>query len=238
MGSKFENNSAIGIIVAAGSSNRMSGIDKIIAPLDNIPLVIHSLKAFDEAKTITDIVLVIKDERIYEISDMLKKYSFKKNITVTSGGATRQQSVECGMKSVSYDANYFAIHDGARPLVTSDIVDRVVNDAILHGAATAAMPVKDTMKLSVDGSFIDSTPVREQLYICQTPQVFSAKLYKKGLSAAKKIKKEYTDDCQVVEQIGKRVYLSVGSYENIKVTTPDDLIVAGAIIKARNDVLK
>ncbi len=237
MNGKDMNITTVGIIVAAGGSSRMNGTDKILASLCGVPLFIHSLLAFEGADCINEIILVVKKENVSHFSNVVKNYSIKKLTSVIAGGDTRQQSVTCGVNAAIKSADFFAIHDGARPLVTSDIINRVVSDAVNHGAATAAMPVKDTIKISNDNGFISSTPERSELYICQTPQVFSADIYREGLSFAQKHGMTYTDDCQLVEAMDKPVYLSLGSYENIKVTTPEDLIVADAILTGRNGTL-
>ncbi len=213
------------IIVAAGSSTRM-GFDKILTPLCGKPLFIHSVLAFSKAD-IDKIIIVTSSDKIKIIEQELLKYPINKPCTVVMGGATRQQSVNCGAK-LAKNSEIFAIHDGARPLITTDEINEVLAATKQFGAATAAVAVKDTIKISDENGFIKQTPNREHLFSAQTPQCMRAELYFKGFDAAKE---DYTDDNALLEAINIPVKLIKTSYKNIKVTTAEDLVVAKKLME-------
>ena len=148
------------------------------------------------------------------------------------GGATRQQSVRRGADALP-EADFYAVHDAARPLVTPDLIDSAVRDAKRHGAAALAVPVKDTVKLADSAGFIGSTPPRERLWICQTPQVMRADWYYEGYNRAAAAGADYTDDCQLLEAAAKKIFLTMGSYDNFKITTPEDVPAAEAALARR-----
>jgi len=212
------------IIVAAGSASRMNGIDKQFALLGNEPVVLHSILLFDQMDEIHKIVVVTRPEQIERIKALCKD-RLHKDLLVVSGGATRQESVQNGI-AVSEDCDYLAIHDGARPLVKAGDVRKVLEDARIYGAATLGVPTKDTVKLAADDKSIASTPPRDRVYQIQTPQVFEKSLYLHAVSIAKQRGQDFTDDCQLAEADGKKVYITTGSYSNIKITTPEDLGIA------------
>ena len=162
---------------------------------------------------------------------LTEDYSIQKIKTIAVGGKTRQQSVFAGVRAASEDAAYYCIHDGARPLASRQVIAGVLEAAQREGAATAAVKAKDTIKIAGPDGFILSTPDRDSLYLTQTPQVFEASLYREAMEAALAAGKEYTDDCQLVEAIGRRVYMAGGDYANIKLTTPEDQIVAEALLE-------
>lgn len=222
------------IIVAAGSSSRM-GENKMFLLLDGMPVVAKSIQAFGETPEINQIVVVCKEGDIGEMKTILDLYEFHKVSHIVAGGKTRQESVEKGLSCVMEDTKYIAIHDGARPLITPDVISCVIEDAETYGAATACVAAKDTVKICDQEGFVKYTPPREQVYLIQTPQVFQKDEYKNALSKAKETGKEYTDDCQLLEHIDKKVFLSMGSYDNIKLTTPDDYITARALLDSEGE---
>ncbi len=213
------------IIVAAGSSTRM-GFDKILAPLCEKPLFIHSVLAFDAAE-VDKIVIVTSKEKVEIISGEILKYDIKKPCIVTEGGKTRQQSVNCGA-IIAAGSDIFAIHDGARPLITPGEINEVLAATKRFGAASAATPVKDTIKITDEKGFVKETPNRDFLYSAQTPQCMKAELYFKGFSAATT---DYTDDNALLEAISVPVKLIKTSYKNMKVTTAEDLVVAKRLME-------
>ncbi len=213
------------IIVAAGSSTRM-GFDKIMAPLCGKPLFIHSVLAF-ASSNIERIVIVTSDDKIEAIKDEIIKYDIKKPCIVTKGGKTRQESVNCGAK-MAENSEIFAIHDGARPLITPGEINAVLEEVKKFGAASAAVPVKDTIKIIDENGFIKETPNRDYLYSAQTPQCMKSELYFKGYNLAKT---DYTDDNALLEAINIPVKLVKTSYKNIKVTTAEDLAVAKKLME-------
>ncbi|HHV50981.1 MAG TPA: 2-C-methyl-D-erythritol 4-phosphate cytidylyltransferase [Clostridiales bacterium] len=224
---------AAAIIAAAGSFTRMEGIQKQLVLLDGTPAIAHTIKAFQEAENIREIVVVARTQDFSEIINICRQYTFDKVSTVVSGGGTRQQSVFNGINCAQADTKFFAIHDGARPLVTSRTIDRVVESAWNTGAAIAAVPCKDTVKMSDNSGFVAGTPDRKNLWIAQTPQVFERELYLRAAKAAAQNGEDFTDDSQLVERLGVNVCLVESEYENIKITTPGDIAVAHSIIEFR-----
>lgn len=217
------------ILVAAGSSTRM-GENKMFLMLDGAPVIAKSLEALEQTPEIMQIVVVCKGEDIGDVKEIIDTFGFSKVSDIVAGGATRQQSVQRGLDSVLEESEYLLIHDGARPLVTSDIISCVIADAETHGGATASVASKDTIKIADESGFVAATPNREKVFLTQTPQVFEKNTYLQAMDKAVKSGKDYTDDCQLFEQAGKKVYLSAGSYKNIKLTTPEDLYIAQTLI--------
>jgi len=223
------------IIVAGGSSSRMDGIDKQQIPVDQIPVVVRSVAAFSQIRRVWEIVLVCREEYIADYFALARAYELDKVSSVVGGGDTRQESVFRGIAACSPETRYFAIHDGARPLVTRQVIEDCIDAAMEHGAAAAGVAVKDTIKVRNRDGFVTATPDRESLAAIQTPQIFDAKLYLAAMNRAKQLRHTYTDDCQLVEQAGHQVFISPGSYENIKITTPEDVAMADAILNFREE---
>lgn len=221
------------VIVAAGRFTRMEGIPKQLAIIDGKPVIAHTLSAFEKALSVREIVLVVRPEDREAIASICKQYHFTKVSAITDGGATRQESAAAGIACTSPGIAYFAIHDGARPLVASSLIDGVIQAARRYHAASAAVRVKDTVKIADASGFIQSTPDRRFLWNVQTPQVFESGLYQQALQRANEKGMDFTDDCQLVEQLGHRVYLYEADYKNIKITTPEDLSVAEKLLQER-----
>ena len=211
------------VIVAAGSASRMQGTDKILEPLAGEPVILRSVKAFQECDAIREIVIVTSPERILPISDLCNGLS--KVRSVVAGGKTRQDSVRLGLNALSEKVKLAAIHDGARPLATWQLIDRVVRAANSYGAAAPAIPVKDTIK-TVQGGVVKDTPDRSMLQAVQTPQVFDFDLIRGALKKAFEDGASVTDDCSAVERLGMSVKIVEGDERNLKITTPLDLAVA------------
>lgn len=219
------------IIVAAGNSLRMGGGEsKQFLPLCGKEAICYSIEAFEQCTLIEEIILVCREEDRTRLLGLVEKNCFKKVHTAVIGGSTRQQSVKAGILAASKKAEYFAIHDGARPLIRPDTIEAVVREAFCSLAAAAGVPVKDTIKVLNSEGFILSTPDRSALWAVQTPQVFAKELYLKALETAEEKSADYTDDCQLMEQIGIRVKLCMGEYNNIKLTTPEDLTLSEAVL--------
>ncbi len=217
------------ILVCAGNASRMGGINKILMPLGNSNVVGHSMLAFEQCPDIVEIIVVTKLEYFREIQETADRLGITKLTTLTEGGATRQQSVLRGLRKISKESQYIAIHDGARPLVKPAHISKVIRDASVFGGATLGVPVKDTIKV-VDDGLITDTPHRPSLYITQTPQVFRKRLYFEAVDFAEEHGLDFTDDCQLVEAIGGKVYMTVGDYTNIKITTPEDRAIAEVLL--------
>lgn len=220
------------VIVAAGSASRMEGKDKIFLPIGNVPVLIQSLKPFQESPLVREIIVVAREDRIVDVGRLCRDYGFSKLSRVVPGGETRILSVQAGLNEVSANAELIAIHDGARPFLTTDILEEAIKTAGEHGAAAPAVPVKDTIKIAKDG-VVQRTPDRSSLFAVQTPQVFDADLIRGALAKALQDDAAVTDDCTAVERMGFPVVLTSGSEENIKITTPSDILLGEAILEGR-----
>ncbi len=222
------------VIVAAGSSSRMHGIDKQLLDIGGMPVIARAVSAFEKSEIISEIVVVTREDLIEKIKDIIEKYGFNKVKAVVRGADTRQKSVFNGIFAASENCEYIAIHDGARPFVTQEIIENTVNAAIKFGAASAAQTAKDTVKISDKSGKIIKTVDRNTVRLMQTPQVFEKNAY---LTAMKSVPDSelFTDDCMLMEKFGKTVYAVESDSLNIKITTRDDIILAEAILRSRNN---
>lgn len=216
------------VIVAAGSASRMGGIDKVMAQLGGEPMIQRTVRQFQNCDAVSEIVVVTREDLIAPITSLCG--DMPKVRAVVAGGASRQESVHRGLNALSDGIQLAAIHDGARPLVTWQVIDRAIRAANTYGAAAPAIAVKDTIKV-VRGGVVESTPDRALLYAVQTPQVFDFDLLR---GAMKKVEQEnltVTDDCSAVEQMGMKVKIVEGDERNLKVTTPMDLKIAQMLLE-------
>ena len=218
------------VIAAAGSSQRMGGDDKIFIPIHGVPVLAHTILAFQSCKQINEIVVVAREDNLERVADICKKYGISKASNVMTGGANRLESVINGINAVSKKAKLIAIHDGARPCVETDLIKNTIKAATLHHAAAPCVPVSSTLK-SVKGDLITATVDRSDTYEVQTPQVFDADVIKAALHNARKKSIEITDDCKALEIIGFPVRAVAGSSANIKLTTKEDIKIAKAILR-------
>jgi len=216
------------VIVAAGTASRMGGIDKVMAPLVGEPMIVRTVRAFQESDVISEIVIVTREDLILPISNLCA--SMDKVKAVVTGGKSRQESVELGMNALSKEVKLAAIQDGARPLITWQVIDRVVRAANTFGGAVPGVPVKDTIKVA-NGGLVKETPDRKTLQAIQTPQVFDFDLLRGALKKAEEDGAEVTDDCSAVERLGMKVKIVEGDERNIKVTTPMDLKIAELLLE-------
>ena len=216
------------VIVAAGSASRMGGIDKVMAPLGGEPMIVKTVRAFQQCDAIREIVVVTRPDLIVPIMDLCA--SMEKVRAVVAGGSSRQASVSLGLNALSEKVKLAAIQDGARPFVTWQLIDRVVRAAHSFGAAAPAIPVKDTIK-EVTGGVVKQTPDRSTLFAVQTPQVFDFDLLRAALKKAEQEQVQVTDDCSAVERMGMSVKIVEGDERNIKVTTPLDLKIAELLLE-------
>ena len=211
------------IIAGAGASVRMgAGISKQLLKIGGKTVIEHTVQKFEECGYIDEIIIVCPQKEKAVFEEMFPNY------TVTEGGATRQQSVYNGVCVTSADCSLLVIHDGARPLVSVKEICSVIEDAEKYGASTLAVPVKDTIKIVEDSTVID-TPPREKLFAVQTPQVFFKDKYVQAYNTALQNKQEFTDDCRLLESIGESVHITLGSYVNIKITTPEAIVIAESL---------
>ncbi|MCI5795022.1 MAG: 2-C-methyl-D-erythritol 4-phosphate cytidylyltransferase [Ruminococcus sp.] len=217
------------IIVCAGNSTRMGGVNKILMPLGDRLVIGVTMQAFQACGSVSEIVIVAREADIPAIKAEAEAAGITKLTACTVGGATRQESVINGVKQISKEAQLVAVHDGARPLVKPEHIEKVIKDASVFGGATLGVPVKDTIKTVNDG-LISDTPPRKFLYITQTPQIFKRQLYFEGIDFALEHGLDFTDDCQLVEAIGGKVAMTTGDYTNIKITTPEDIKLAEVLL--------
>ena len=223
------------VVAAAGSSSRMGGVNKLLLPLDGMPVLVHTLTALQRSQRVDEIVIATREEDLVEISRLCREYGIEKCRKVIRGGESRVHSVYLACLEASTEAELLAVQDGARPLVTPNVIDRVIEAAGRCSAAAPAVPVKDTVKtVQADGSVV-TTLDRSALRAVQTPQVFEADLLKAALQAALEQNAPITDDCSAVEALGKVVFLVDGDEENLKITTPVDMIFAEAILQRRRE---
>lgn len=217
------------IVPAAGRSVRM-GEDKLFLPLGDVPVILRTLRTLESSVYVTEIVIAAREEQIVPLGQLCKDAALEKVRKIVVGGETRSASVLAGLREADPSSELIAIHDGDRPLVTVDIINAAIEKAALCGAAAPAVPVKDTVKRAANG-VVSGTLDRSELYAVQTPQVFEHGLILGALEKALADGAELTDDCSAVERIGMPVSLTEGSYDNIKLTTPEDLAVGAAILE-------
>lgn len=223
------------LVVAAGSSRRMGGVNKLFQPLDGVPVLVRTLTALERARRVDEIIVAAREEDLLEISRLCREYGISKCVRVVRGGETRVHSALQAALAASPDMELLAVQDGARPLATPELIDQVIAAAVRCGAAAPAVAVKDTVKAVREDGGVTETLDRGRLRAVQTPQVFDAGLLKAALQSALERGSPVTDDASAVEAVGKVVFLVEGDEENLKITTPMDLILAEAIVKARED---
>lgn len=219
------------IIVAAGSSTRMEGVDKTFAPLLGRPLITHTLDRFEEFLPVTQIVLVLAADSVDFGRSLVRDRGYRKVTSVCAGGVRRQDSVKAGLEALE-PCRWVMVHDGARPGLDADLLQRSLEAVSTspHGAAISGVPVKDTIKVVDADGLVTDTPPRESLWAAQTPQIFSYDLL---CRAHAEFDRNATDDAMMVEGLGCQVRVFSGSYENLKVTTPEDLVVMETVLRGR-----
>lgn len=226
------------IIVAAGKGRRMKrDYNKQYILLVDKPIIAHTIEVFENMILIDEIILVVGKSEIDLVKEnIIYKYNFKKVVKVVEGGEERQDSVYNGLKVVNKDCNIVLIHDGARPFVTSSIIEESINIVKDVGACVVAVRVKDTIKVVDKNMEVDYTPNRDTLWAVQTPQTFKYKLILEAYEKLQANNIKVTDDAMLIEKLGRTVKIIEGSYENIKITTPGDLILGEGILRKRENV--
>ncbi|MFC4765974.1 2-C-methyl-D-erythritol 4-phosphate cytidylyltransferase [Effusibacillus consociatus] len=220
------------IVVAAGTGSRMkSDVKKTYMEIAGVPLIIRTLRALEESSLIKEIVLVVGEEDLDDAKSLMDQYGIRRVIRYAAGGPERQDSVRNGLQAVDDSVELVLVHDGARPFINAAEIDRVIQSAAEYGAATIGTPVKDTIK-KVENGFVAETIPRQALYAVQTPQAFQAKLLRESHKKASESGYRSTDDASLVEWTGHSVRIVEGSYRNIKITTPEDLIIAEAFLRS------
>jgi 2-C-methyl-D-erythritol 4-phosphate cytidylyltransferase len=223
----------VAILVAAGRGSRM-GRDKLFLEVAGKPVIAHTWARFDEARSIDEIVVVVRAGMEKKFAALAKKYKFKKQFQIVTGGAERQDSVWAGLEAAPPKAEIVAIHDAARPCVNKDLIAATVKYAEETGAAVAAHPVTDTIKESADGRLIQKTLDRSQLWAMETPQTFRCDVIRRAIAAARAKKMVFTDDTAACELIGQPVRLVSSIAPNPKVTLPGDLLFVETLLNSRN----
>lgn len=220
------------MILGAGNGTRM-GIDKskMLLEIAGKTVIERSVDAFADLPEIDEIIVVCRESDVEEFSELIKDES----VTFVIGGKTRQQSVMNAVETID-ECDYIIIHDGARPLITQKAIINTLDCAMLNDAAATGVKVKDTIKIIDSDMKIVDTPERNTLVSIQTPQIFKFSLYKDALNKAVDANEDYTDDCRLVEKFGADVYTVLGDYENIKITTPEDIPLAESILKMRGEI--
>ena len=227
-----ENKVVSAVIVSAGNSTRMGGINKQFLELDGAPVIVDTITIFQRCYMIDEIIIVTRESEIDAVAKLVEKHDFYKVNNIVAGGETRQLSVYEGVTSTSNITDLVVIHDGARPLVTVKVIEETIKAAAEFGAAATGVKVKDTVKVVDDNDNIIDTPDRTYMRFIQTPQVFDKKLYLDAVNTVEN-NKDFTDDCKLLEAYGKTVKFVDGDYENIKITTPEDVELAESYLKRR-----
>ena len=220
------------VVVAAGSSSRMGGVDKIFAPVLDRPLVCFALDQLEAFPPVTEIVLVLDSGSLAQGRELVDARGYRKVTHVCPGGKRRQDSVRSGLDALT-PCDWVIVHDGARPCLDLPMLERGLAAVQEAGAAVAGVPVKDTIKVVSDQGAVVDTPDRKSLWAAQTPQIFRYDLLR---DAHDRCVEDVTDDAMMVESLGHSVKMFLGSYENLKITTPEDLILAEAFLKQREPV--
>jgi 2-C-methyl-D-erythritol 4-phosphate cytidylyltransferase len=220
------------IIVAAGSSQRM-GFDKLFALLEDKPVVVHTVQAFEHAECVDEIILVGRDDRLTELRELIGRAAFKKVRHIISGGIHRQDSVQAGLNLLGPAIRYVAVHDAARPLITGEQIARVLAGCRIHGAAALAEPITETLKRADEECFVCGGVDRAGLYAMQTPQIFTRDLLIEAYKTVAAKKLSITDEVSAVEQLDAKVLLVPSDEFNLKITYPRDLALAQAFLKRR-----
>lgn len=221
----------IAIILAAGSGTRMKADkSKLLLELNGKTVIERTVAVFSKIKAINEIIVVCKKNDLDDFEKVLGNY----DVSYCFGGDTRQQSVMNAVETID-NCDYLIIHDGARPLVTEKEILDTLDMAVKNGASAVGVPVKDTIKVIDSDCRITDTPDRASLISIRTPQIFSYELYLKASQLAKEQDKDFTDDCRIVENYGKPVFVTMGEYSNIKITTPEDIPMAESIIRTRGE---
>ena len=221
--------SNVAIVLGAGSGTRMkSEKNKMLLEIDGKTVIERSVEAFLDISDVDEVIVTAREQELDTYIELLD-YD---NVSFVIGGKTRQESVKNAVETIE-EAELVIIHDGARPLIKAEDIENTIRAARDFGAAAVGVPVKDTIKVVDGDNFIIDTPERSSLYAVQTPQIFDFELYKNAMKKAEKDGVDFTDDCRLIEYNGDEVKMVEGDYSNIKITTPDDIIIAESILKKR-----
>lgn len=220
------------ILACGGSSTRMGGKNKLFMQLGDMTVIERTILAFDSINEVDEIIISCSDDFREEFIKSVH-IDFEKKIRFAKNGHSRQQSVFNGFEATSGTSRLVCIHDGARPLISTETIRSAFSDALKYGSAVVCVPAKDTIKISDGNGRITETPPRNRLFLTQTPQVFTCDIYKEAVEFAKKCGFDFTDDSQLLEAMGIMPHITMGEYSNIKITTPEDIVVAQNFLHGR-----
>lgn len=223
----------VSCIVAAGGASRRMGADvnKLFLPLVDIPVLAHTLLALENSDYIDEIIVSTREENIVLIRNICQDFRIAKLKSVVKGGAERSESVKAALSELSEECDLVAVHDGARPLIEEDVIERVVCASREFGSAACGVRPKCTLKREDENGFVAKTVDRSVLYEIQTPQVFAKELFLKAYEAEDDILRTVTDDCALIERLGEKIKITEGSYRNIKITTIEDIAIAKGLLE-------
>ena len=222
------------IVASGGSSTRMGGVNKLLLELEGMTVCERTIRAFCDIEGVSEIIITCSESFKEEIFSKLKE-EIPVSLKFAPNGSTRQKSVENGIGVCDENNSLVCIHDGARPLVLNETIEKAISDAREYKASVVCVPCKDTVKVSDSNGNVKETPPRENLYLTQTPQIFDLSMYKEALEFANKNGLDFTDDSQLFEAVGIMPHITVGDYSNIKITTPEDIIIAKQILNSRKE---
>ncbi len=233
MRKKNQNTCFVSCIVAAGGSGTRMGAEKnkLFLEINGVPIIARTLLALDNSEGISEIIISAREEDILEISALAESFKVGKLKKIVRGGAHRAASVKAALKEVSPECEYIAVHDGARPLISARVIENVVVAAQKTGAAACGVRPKCTLKRADEDGFIKETVDRSEIFEIQTPQVFLKEVLTQAYDAEDAVLEKATYDCSLVERLGKRIFVTEGDYRNIKATTPEDILVAEALLE-------
>ncbi len=220
------------IVLAAGRGERFGNEYKCLLPIFGKPILAYAIQPFQDSEKVSRIIVVSRPEHISDIEHLIGKFGFSKVVEIVEGGERRQDSVYNAISKIPF-ADYVLVHDGARPLVSQDLVEKTLQAAIEHGAALAAVRAKDTVKLGA--AFVEKTLQRDKIWLAQTPQAFRFEILKHAHTCARRVGSNATDDASLVEFTGTHVAIVPGDYKNIKITTPDDILIATSLLEEENE---
>ncbi len=233
-----ESREVTAIIAAAGASSRMKGVNKQFVPLLGIPVLARTLLVFEKCSDISGIIVAAAKENIADVQKICDEYNITKLRQIVAGGDTRLKSVYAAAVAAHQETGYYAIHDGARPLVSDELIKHTLAAARLYGAAAPGVLLKDTIKTVDKDGFVETTPDRSRFIAVQTPQIIKADIYMPALRRAYSLEINVTDDCSMIEEMGKPVKIVEGDYRNIKITTQEDIASAQSFLLHGGEDLK
>ena len=222
------------VIVAAGESRRMQGVDKLFINVCGVPVLAHTLKPFQASQLISEIIIVTQEAFFEQVEDICTRFGILKVSETVKGGASRLESVINGVYSTAKSSSLIAIHDGARPCISIEIIEKTIMTASKYNAAAPGIPITSTVKRAYN-KIITETIDRENLFEIQTPQIFASELIKAALTNVYRKSINVTDDCSAVELLGASVYITDGSPNNVKLTSPDDIPTLERLLSGGQD---